>query len=209
MKYLWIIKNDKDLVMALFLRRSILLACWIFYVSGAFNYGVTRIFFALPFILPMLIFSRNDKFGFRLSLLIVVTGFIFNMTIYSNPWVFPILQKPEFIVKKDSYLHTFLGGDSSFYSEKSEDSVSFKSIELIKKGTKFHIDSISGRGGGTSTVLDIYFKSGKYNIMANPTYAKPYIETEIPIENETLSRFGNLMYYPWYPLVVLNFFYMK
>ncbi len=88
----------------------------LFSLGGAFNVGMTGFWTAVPFmvLLSFLTFKKN-RIVFVYSLVFILVCITINLTIYKNPFVFPVLKNGVQIeVVSDSLYRKFSDGSGSF-----------------------------------------------------------------------------------------------
>ncbi len=109
-------KQSKNIINISFIIISIL-----FSLGGAFNVGTTRFWMSVPFmfILILLSFKRNIKYGIA-TIIFIIVCIIINLTIYKNSFVFPILKSGVSVeIQKDGLYESFSDGSGSFVDEKN------------------------------------------------------------------------------------------
>ncbi|QQS15898.1 MAG: hypothetical protein IPK84_00830 [Candidatus Moraniibacteriota bacterium] len=93
----------------------------VFSLGGAFNVGETGFWMATPFMAFLIIFSfrSGQKYRKMFSIVFIAVCIAISMTLYKNPWVFPILQEGTQVeVLKDSFYRGFSDGSGSFIERK-------------------------------------------------------------------------------------------
>ena len=89
----------------------------VFSLGGAFNVGMTDFWMATPFMLLLVVlsFRSRRKYCRALSIVFVVVCIAISMTLYKNPWVFPVLREGTQVeVLKRSLFRSFSDGSGSF-----------------------------------------------------------------------------------------------
>lgn len=89
----------------------------VFSLCGAFNVGETGFWMATPFMAFLIIFSfrSGQKYHKMFSIVFIAVCIAISMTLYKNPWVFPILQEGTQVeVLKKSLYRSFSDGSGSF-----------------------------------------------------------------------------------------------
>lgn len=78
----------------------------VFVASGAFNYGMTGFFWAVPPAMIALIIGwhLSGRKGLSVTLAYCGLALLINFTLERNPFVFPILNDGWVTVEKDGYL---------------------------------------------------------------------------------------------------------
>ena len=172
---------------------------FVFIASGALNYGVTTYFLAAPFVLYAVRYASRH-FQSRWPLIgvvaFIVAGVLFNETIEKNPLVFPILT--------DGYLQEVRQADGAHGSGSAELigerlRVTGVTVGHADLGTKVQLIASDGR-----TYL---FDTGEQSYHSVYQSGNEWKRSEFgfrpsgPVESPVFKAAGNLMAYPWLPVV--------
>lgn len=93
----------------------------VFSLGGAFNVGETGFWMATPFMASLVILSfwSGQKCYKALSAVFITVCIVTSMTLYKNPWVFPVLQeRTQVEILKGSFYERFSDGSGAFIERK-------------------------------------------------------------------------------------------
>lgn len=190
------------------------LVCLLFIISGTFNYGSTRFFFAIPFFAAAcflslkLVPTRWLLYGTGIFMLIAIAV---NLTLEKNPLVFPVLDGGSIEVHKDGYYKSF--PDSGVFVEdepcvpgnpiRCDDAV----VSVLPAGTRLPVVGVrmESAGVGLNDVV-LITESGMTISKTNIYIYKDSLSVDKPIESTLFSELGSLMLYPFLPLLLLAMF---
>ena len=196
-------ENIKSVLYVLFIAAAIL-----FSLGGAFNVGMTGFWLAVPFMICIAFLSfKKGRIVFLASIIFILVCVVINLTIYKNPFVFPILQKGVQIeVVNDSLYRKF--SDGSGFFTKSDD-VSKDNMQIIfklKKSQKIDIIKIYNFGGIDSTNHN--YMVTEFGNMSEKEIEKGNIQItpKVLVQSNWSKYLGNLMYWPAFPIFLLTLF---
>lgn len=188
------------------------LVCLLFIISGTFNYGLTRFFFAIPFFAAAcflsvkLIPNRWLLYGTAIFVLIAIAV---NLTLEKNPFVFPVLDGGYIEVHKDGYYKSFPGGGIFVEDEPCIPTNQIKCdnnvvVSSLPAGTRLPVVGVrvEPAGVGLKNVV-LITESGMTISQDNIFIFKDSLSTNKPIESTLLNELGSLMLYPSLPLLLL------
>lgn len=177
------------------LKKIIFSILFFFYAVGVCNYGFTKIYPVLPLILPILFMVKHDERLLKKYSIILVIGFLINISIFYNPLFFPILLSPSFKVNQDCNLVIYSDNSAGFddLNEVHSNEPLGTQVKLIKKGTLFPIREVY-TFGGIDSENSLYLKSDGFSI--NTENSRNFIETDLPLENPVFKYFSYLIYIP-------------
>lgn len=146
--------------------------CFVMILSGACNYGFSRFFFAIPFMIIGYIIVKRNKNEIKSKFLIFCGSCIlFNLTLSYNPIFFPILL---------GYVETINNGAMGYYSDPDQgywfdyqsekDFSQYKSILPISKGTRLKVTSVSISYADFGCSVDINVNKGRFYNFQNIKY---------------------------------------
>lgn len=187
----------------------------IFSLGGAFNVGETRFWMATPFmaLLIILSFRSSQKYCRALPIVFITACMAISMTLYKNPWVFPILQEGTQVeVLKDSFYERFSDG-SGFFVEANDIYISVPSAEqqsrldsFLQDDDAFSIrldDAISGIGSEAVYRLKAgqrFPVLGAYNFGGIDSENRNYAVTALGHMSEDEIQEGNIRIVPDLPI---------
>jgi len=172
---------------------------FVFMASGAMNYGVTAYFWAIPFAYYALAYAHRH-FESRWPLIGVIVfmalGVLFNETIEKNPLVFPILT--------DGYLQELrpaASGSGSAAGELLGERLRVTGVIVGHPdfGTKVELIGSDGR----TCVRDSHDQWFCYAATSGAPLKRSEFSFRAsgPVESAVFKEAGNLMAYPWLPIV--------
>lgn len=173
----------------------------LFVLSGAFNYGFSRFFMAIPFMALVLWLARKAFANRQVSLASVafcLLSLVVNLTLERNPLVFPILNDGYVKVNQDGYLQIFSDGSSGFSqtNQGNSDCVGCgeTTYKPLNKGDKYKVTGVAILHPDFSTTVDLMTEIGRFPEQDYKNNAT--VTLNKPVENEIIRSLGALMYYP-------------
>ena len=169
--------------------------CLIFIGSGAFNYGFTRWYPAVPFMLVALGIARRSRSRRRLTgtFVFCVAAIFVNATLEYNPLVFPVLDGGTVTVVTAGYWQRFPGG--AYFSNEKPDVPGQAVPEPVPANSTFDVTNIVSRSQEFDTEIDIGTTGGHFIYYDVATAAHGYV-TNRPVYSMFFTHLGDLMYYP-------------
>lgn len=180
----------------------------VFITSGAFNYGFSRFYCAIPFmIIASLLAARLTQRRWVLvcTILFSLVSVAINVTLEKNPLVFPILNGGYLEVHKDGYYETFPMSpptDGLYVGQKPctpESSVACEEGTIavpIQAGTRLAITGIRVEHPDFGKDVIVITESGRTFSTNDINFEKGALTTNLPIENHIVSLLGILMIWP-------------
>lgn len=189
------------------------LVCLVFIVSGAFNYGESRFFLALPFMAGACVLAwkySSKRILFYITVAFCLVAIAFNLTLERNPLIFPIIDDGNVEVLVDGNHLTFVAdGSSGFFDasfcanpnnrEYCEEVTS--SNTFIEKGSVFKVKEVQLTSREFARVINIVTEEG-YSF-SHELISHNEIRVDKEITNPTFEKAGVLMSWPLVPLTAI------
>lgn len=168
----------------------------IFITSGAVNFGFTRYYLAIPFMIVAFIISlrKKNRKLMIVTLILCLSAIVINYTLEKNPVVFPILSHGSVTILADGYITNF--GGNTYYFMANETShircigCGITGSQVIKKGSHYPVTGITISYPEFETQIDLitpigiitqksYKKNsndGTLTVQPNKTVVSPFFE---------------------------------
>ncbi len=144
---------------------AVVLLCWMFIISGAFNIGISQFYMAVPFMLASLricIYIIKIKWLTKITLILILCSVLVNITLERNPIVFPILVNGSIRINADAYYETFSDGSGGLVKNKDDtsgyDDVVYKSV---KAGSVYAVSGVKKSPSGFSNTISLLTELGE------------------------------------------------
>ena len=147
--------------------KILLLVCYLFIISGAMNTGFSAFFMAIPFMLSasyISIVKLRSSLVTTFTHVLILLSIIFNLTLTTNPIVFPVLNEGTIEILTDGYHVSYEDGSGGFIHEKDIRNLSgFKpSYIKLNKGDKYKVLGVNIGHPDFSTKINLETKIGQF-----------------------------------------------
>ena len=187
--------------------------CLAFVFSGAFNYGFSRFWLALPF-MSMAVFLSQVLF--KKPFYIIITRAYcalcvgVNYTLEWNPLVFPILSDGYITITDDGYATSFSDGSGMVDTVPHNDLLCSTcgpvTSNHVYKGQRYKVLGLKVNGGIDAPYsINLLTELGGFTVHPGRDELNfKFISTNKPADSRFFSNVGILMYYPIIPIILMG-----